>query len=164
LEKFEKYSRAFIKSKLPQFLAEYDKAAKSLKGLPEAQRGAFFIAGLNENLRTSGVEPIRLRSMTLDLKDLGGDIRVTLPDPAKDQTLMGDLSILQNRGEGAGRAVPEVVPGSNPTEGGSPPGEAPTIGEAPIGGAVPPGGETPAGGETPPEGATTTITEPPPVG
>ena len=57
--------------------------------------GEFLVQGLNAILELTGDDPIRFRTMTLELRDLGAsDIRVELPG----ETIKGSLAVLKNLG------------------------------------------------------------------
>ncbi|MFZ6003528.1 MAG: hypothetical protein ACOYXM_06280 [Actinomycetota bacterium] len=57
--------------------------------------GEFLLQGLNAIIEIAGDEPIRFRSMTLELRDLGADdIDVELPG----ETIRGSLAVLKNLG------------------------------------------------------------------
>lgn len=57
--------------------------------------GEFLLQGLNAILELTGDEPIRFRTMTLELRDLGAeDIKVELPA----EVIKGSLAVLKNMG------------------------------------------------------------------
>lgn len=57
--------------------------------------GQFLLQGLNAVLEIAGEDPIRFRSMSLELRDLGAkDIRIDLPG----ETIKGSLAVLKNLG------------------------------------------------------------------
>lgn len=67
----------------------------SLDGLNERQRSDVLLRTVNEGLKAAGQPPIIIRTMTMDLRDIGEDgIAATLPD----DTIEGSLGILLNRG------------------------------------------------------------------
>jgi hypothetical protein len=59
--------------------AEIDKFIGGIEAAPDDQQGPLVLAGLSLALASSGDAPILQRRMTLDLRDLGGDIAVELP-------------------------------------------------------------------------------------
>lgn len=151
VEKLEKYLRAYLKDKLPALLEGFNKQMKELDAISEEAKASVLMQILNRSLQTAGnTDPVRLRTMSLELRNLGEDISVKLPDPA--ETLLGDLSVLQYRGESAGRVPPGAVPGA--AGGGGAEGGGGDGGEAPPEEEPPAEGEPPAepAGEAPPEG------------
>ena len=67
-----------------------------VKGLNDRQRSDFLLTALNVGLEASGQKPIAIRTMTLDLRDVGATgITATLPS----DTIEGSLAILLNRGK-----------------------------------------------------------------
>jgi hypothetical protein len=76
-------------------------------GQSPAQQAEFAIGVVNVLRTGQGNEPIRIRTMSLDIRDLGTSERVTLPDGA----ISGNLSFLRGRGKAAATATP----GSDPS-------------------------------------------------
>ena len=67
----------------------------SLDGLNEKQRSDLLLKTVNEGLDAAGQPPIIIRTMTMDVQDIGDDgIAATLPT----DTIEGSLGILLNRG------------------------------------------------------------------
>jgi hypothetical protein len=75
---------------------EIEKGLEELKDLDDRQRSDLLLTALNQVLDATGQNPIAVRTMTLDLRDIGArDIKAELPT----DTIEGSLAILLNRGK-----------------------------------------------------------------
>lgn len=167
LDKLRTFSRAFVKSKFPNQLKNFDAAVAKADKLPIQQQANFFIQGINAQRKTLGEDPIRMRVMKLELVDLGKANTVILPT---EQVLEGDLSILINRGKAANQSAAAtattsttattISTGGESGGGGSenPFGEVEGGGGDTSGGTDPAAGIDPAAGTEPAGGETTTTT------
>lgn len=70
---------------------------QALKGAPPAEAAQAVIAGVNLFRQQSGDDPIRLRTMRLEIGDLGDDVDVALPT----DYITADLELLKYRGRDA---------------------------------------------------------------
>jgi hypothetical protein len=78
-----------------------------LRGLTEKQRSDFLLTSLNLGLKAAGQAPIAIRTMTLDLRDIGSPaIKASLPT----DTIEGSLAILLNRGKKVEAAAASGTP------------------------------------------------------
>lgn len=69
-----------------------------VKSRPENEVGAFLLAQYSANAKQFGGDPVNVRRMTLDLRDLGKPNKVALPT---DDIVSGSLSILLGAGQKA---------------------------------------------------------------
>jgi hypothetical protein len=75
---------------------EIDAFDDSLDGLNDKERSDTLLAAVNQGLEASGQPLIAVRTMTIDIEDIGDDdIEATLPT----DTIEGSLGILVNRGQ-----------------------------------------------------------------
>jgi hypothetical protein len=79
---------------------------KQFAGLNADQQVTLVVNAINEVRKGQGTDAIRLRQMTLDLKDLGKPTKVDLPT----DFVAGDLSILRLRGRAASNALATPTP------------------------------------------------------
>jgi hypothetical protein len=91
-ENFVRYIRNALETD-QSTLAQFEQA---IEQVPEDQMSDFLITSWNLVRQTMGEDPIRARTMSYELVDLGEDIR--LAAPAGDEVIEGDLSALQGRG------------------------------------------------------------------
>ena len=110
----EDYVEAIIDATAPEDVAAgFRQQVSAKRGSPDELSG-FLIDGLNTFVLSAGLQPIRFRTMSLEVEDFGAvEDRVTLPD---DDAIRGDLALLQNLGrkpvtgaedQGARPAVPQ---------------------------------------------------------
>lgn len=116
LDDFISYTRAFLKANDvgPREREQFEAGVKRRPKDPRAEIvfGRAMLAGLNVRLSSLGVDPVLVRNMTLDFRDLGGDVKVELP---QEETVKGNLDFLsvtdsgkataQNTGSGGGTAA-----------------------------------------------------------
>ena len=95
LDDFIKYNRASLEANdVPEEVRDrFDAAVKARpkEGPGEVAFGRGILAGLNGTLAGLGVDPILIRSMSLDFRDLGGEVKVDLP---QDDVISADLDFL----------------------------------------------------------------------
>lgn len=107
LDDFIKYNRAALKANdVPEQVREQFEAGVEQRPDDPQQEVAFgraVLSGLNMTLNGLGVDPILIRSMSLEFRDLGGDVKVELP---RDDVIRGDLDflIVTDRGKSASAA------------------------------------------------------------
>jgi hypothetical protein len=90
LDDFVRYLRTFLEeADAPAAVREeYD---RSVRQTPRDELPTLLFNVINEGLRQFGVDQIPFRFMNLDLRDIGGDISVDLPD---GEVVRGDLGVL----------------------------------------------------------------------
>lgn len=95
LDDFISYNRAFLKANDadPRLREQFDEIVKQRPkdAREEITFGRAMLAGLNIGLTSQGVDPVLIRNMTLDFRDLGGDVKVDLP---QEETVKGNLDFL----------------------------------------------------------------------
>ena len=99
---------------LKRYLKSAGADSKLLKGvdkqvadMTDRQRSDFLLSALNEGLESAGQEPIAIRTMTFDLRDIGAKgITASLPT----DTIEGSLAILLNRGKKVEAATASGAP------------------------------------------------------
>jgi hypothetical protein len=114
LTDFIKYERALLKeAKVPK--AVLDEFDKLVVDTPAAQLATELLQFLNELLTSAGLSPINIRQMSLELRDLGTEQQVDLPD---ENVIRGSLAVLtlsrrektdQKTGGGAGTTTSSTV-------------------------------------------------------
>ena len=108
------YMQAIIKATAPDdVVSGFRQQVEARQGDPD-ELGAFLLDGLNTFIVSAGRQPIRFRSMQLELQDFGAvEEGIALPG---DDAIKGDLALLQNMGrkpltaasdQGARPAVPQ---------------------------------------------------------
>jgi len=95
LDDFINYNRAVLKANDvdPRARAQFDAGVKLRPKDPrrEIEFGRTILAGLNITLNSLGVDPVLIRNMTLDFRDLGSNVKVDLP---QEETVSGNLDFL----------------------------------------------------------------------
>ncbi len=132
LSDFISYNRAFLKANDvdPRLRSGFEQVVKQRPHDPqnELKYGRSLLAGLNVSLIAIGNDPVLIRNMTLDFRDLGGNVKVELP---QEETVKGNLDFLavtdtgkakaQSGGSGNGGAAEgattTTAPGSTPAAG-----------------------------------------------
>lgn len=139
IDEFIRYSRAALReSRVPAPVRQrFEEAVR----LPRERFGTFALAGLNEGLRATGADPVLVRSMTLELRDLGQPVVVDLPEA---DVVRGSLDLLipsaaavaaaDQQRRGPARSGDAGAGGAGGAAGGAGPGAGGGVG----GGAVPP--------------------------
>jgi hypothetical protein len=94
-----------VASRLKDLERNYD--VKIPASLPLAQRIAVAIDSINAVRRGQGIDPIRVRTMSLQFVDLGRRNTVGLPTAAVE----GSLAAFQNRGRRLPQGTPAAAPG-----------------------------------------------------
>lgn len=120
LDDFISYNRAVLKANDvdPRVREQFDAGVKLRPKDPrqEIEFGRTMLAGLNTTLNSLGVDPVLIRNMTLDFRDLGGDVKVELP---QEETVKGNLDFLSvtdsgkaaaQTGGGGGAATTTTAP------------------------------------------------------
>jgi len=80
---------------------------RQLRGLNDRERSDFLLTSLNLGLKAAGQAPIAIRTMTLDISDVGSPvIKASLPT----DTIEGSLAILLNRGRKVEAATASGTP------------------------------------------------------
>ncbi len=91
-ENFVRYIRTFLDSDR-ETLAQFEQA---LEGVPEHQLSEFLITSVNHLRQTMGEDPVRARTVSYELVDVGDAISVERP--TGDDVIQGDLSAIRGRG------------------------------------------------------------------
>jgi len=102
LDDVVKYTRLFlIEGDAPEeFIDDLDKQREELREASDEEReqiGDALLAGLSIGVQQFGSEPILVRSMSLDLRDVGGKVAVDVPTGDKVE---GELAVLTFTDEG----------------------------------------------------------------
>ena len=114
LDDFISYTRAFLKANdaerraLAQFEEGVKLRPKDRKG--DVEFGRTMLAGLNIQLNSQGVDPVLIRNMTLDFRDLGSNVKVDLP---QEETVKGNLDFLSVTD--SGKAAAQTGSGTSAT-------------------------------------------------
>lgn len=89
VEEFVRYSRAALRQAevAPQVREQFERSLQ----LPREEFSRFALAGLNEGLQASGIDPVLVRNMALELRDLGQPVTVDLPGT---DVVKGSLEVL----------------------------------------------------------------------
>jgi len=103
LEKFREYMTAFIEIAGDEQLQK--QTQQILDEFEGPQQAELLIAALNVGLVGTGREPVRFRTMTYELRDLGADVAVDLPTNAVEGklTFFGINAIQQQEDDDAAR-------------------------------------------------------------
>jgi hypothetical protein len=125
LDDFISYNRAVLKANDvdPRVRSQFEEGVKRRPKDPrrEVEFGRGLLSGLNVTLTSLGIDPVLIRNMTLDFRDLGGDVKVDLP---QEETVKGNLDFLsvtdsgkasaQNTGSGGNAATTTTAPAAPP--------------------------------------------------
>lgn len=98
LDDVAKWLRSFLAESdaSEQELEEIDRQREEMRDASEAERdrlGLELLAGLSFGVQQIGEDPILVRTMSLDLRDVGGEVAVDLP-AADEEQVKGELAIL----------------------------------------------------------------------
>jgi hypothetical protein len=105
LNDFISYNRAVLKANNvdPRLRKQFDENVKKrpTDAAGELAFGRALLSGLNVTLNGLGIDPVLIRNMTLDFRDLGGPVKVDLP---QDETVKGNLDFLSVTDSGKDKA------------------------------------------------------------
>jgi hypothetical protein len=90
-DRFVRYLRSFL---FQSDQEAFERFESSYEQVPPNQRSALILGIINDLRAKAGEDPVRGRSMTFELVDLGQDVTIDVPDGAVE----GELNILRARG------------------------------------------------------------------